>query len=96
MTDALEAEIQRGQKAAQLLAEPLIAEAFSVFAKEVQDRWAQSPARDAEGREKLYLMLKASERVEAHLRSLIDSGKMAEATLKQRLAQATGRASVAF
>lgn len=96
MTDVLEAEIQRGQKAAQLLAEPLIAEAFAVFANEVQERWAQSPARDAEGREKLYLMLKASERVQAHLSSLIESGKLAEFTLKQRLARATGRASVAF
>lgn len=96
MTDVLEAEIQRGQKAAQLLAEPLIADAFAAFAREVQERWTQSPARDVEGREKLYLMLKASERVETHLRSLIESGKIAEATLKQRVAQATGRASVAF
>ena len=96
MTDVLEAEINRGQKAAQLLAEPLIAEAFAVFAKEIQERWTQSPARDADGREKLYLMLKASERVEAHLRSIIETGKIAEASLKQRAAQATGRASVAF
>jgi hypothetical protein len=96
MSDALEAEINRGQKAAQLLAEPLIAEAFAVFANEVQERWSKSPARDAEGREKLYLMLKAAERVQAHLSSLIESGKLAEATLKQRVAHATGRASVAF
>lgn len=96
MTDVMEAEIQRGQKAAQLLAEPLLAEAFATFANEVQERWSKSPARDVEGREKLYLMLKASERVQAHLSSLIESGKMAEATLKMRVAQATGRGSVAF
>lgn len=92
MSDALEADINRGQKAAQLLAEPLIAEAFAVFAKEVQDRWSKSPARDAEGREKLWLSSKILDRLEQHLRSVMDSGKMAKATLAQRI----GRSASGF
>jgi hypothetical protein len=96
MTDLLEAEIQRGQKAAQILAEPLLIEALSALRKECFDKWQSSPARDAEGREKLFLMLKAADRVQAHLVSIIENGQMAEATLTQRLGQRIGMASVAF
>ncbi len=96
MTDKLEDEINRGQKAAQILAEPLVKEAFDVLKQECYDQWAKSPARDAEGREKLWLMLKSAERVEAHLRSLLETGKLAEATLRQKAARLTGKPSTAF
>jgi len=96
VTDLLEAEIQRGEKAAQLLAEPLLRDAFSALQQECMDKWQNSPARDAEGREKLFLMLQASLRVEKHLKSLMESGKMASATLAQRVGHRIGTASVAF
>lgn len=96
MTDLLEAEIQRGEKAAQLLVEPLLVEAFAALQQECMDKWQNSPARDAEGREKLFLMLQASLRVEKHLKSLVESGQIASATLAQRVGHRIGTASVAF
>ncbi len=96
MTDKLEDEINRGQKAAQILSEPLFKEAFATLKQECYDKWLTSPVRDEEGREKLWLMLKATERAEQHLRSVMETGKLAERSLQQKLAQATGRASTAF
>lgn len=96
MSDLLEADIQRGVKAQQLLNEPLLIEAFAALQQECTDKWQNSPARDAEGREKLFLMLQASLRVQRHLTSLIESGQMASATIAQRVGQKIGRASVAF
>ena len=95
-SDKLENEINRGQKAAQILSEPLVKEAFATLKQECYDQWQKSPARDAEGREKLWLMLKSAERVEQHLRSVMETGKLADATLRQKLARATGKASTVF
>lgn len=96
MTDLTEAEIVRGVKAQQLLAEPLLVEAFEVLKREILEKWQSSPARDEAGREKLFLMLKATERVERHLTSVVETGRIADATLRQKLARATGRDSTAF
>lgn len=80
-----EEELQRGHEAERLLAHPLIKEAFETIEKEVIERWQNSPAADANGREKLWLTLKLLTRVRTHLESVMASGKLAEATLKQRL-----------
>jgi hypothetical protein len=96
MTDQLEADTHRAHKAAQILGEPLVVEAFTVLRQEIYDRWQSSPARDADGREKLFLMLKAADRVHAHLASVIETGKLAQATLKQKMAQAAGLNSALF
>ncbi len=90
MTDKLEQEIARGQRAAQLLAEPIIVEAFETLKSGVLNEWLKSPARDAEGREKLYLVMKATECVEMHLRNIMESGKLAEHALKNGVARKDG------
>lgn len=96
MTDQLEQDIARGIKAQQILNDQLVIDAFQAVKDEVYKQWQSSPARDAEGREKLFLMLKAQERVEAHLRSVMETGQLADATLRQKLARLAGRSSVAF
>lgn len=58
--DRTEREIQRGERAAQLLQDELIVEALETIEKEYTERWKNSPVRDAEGREKLYLMVKTA------------------------------------
>lgn len=79
--------IQRGDRAKQLLDEPLLVEAFAVAEQEYLDQWQNSPARDVEGREKLYLMLKLLQRVKGHLTSAMESGVIEKATLAQRAGQ---------
>lgn len=80
----LEEEVTRGREAELLLQNPLFAEAFDVLEREIEEKWKESPSRDVDGREKLYLMLKMTQRVRAHLKSLVASGKLAQRTLRER------------
>ncbi len=87
MNDKAEYEIARGERAQQLLNDPLLVEAFETIEKELHDQWQNSPARDAEGREKLFLTLKCLHKMHGHLVNVLESGKMAKATLAQRAGQ---------
>ena len=78
-----EAEILRGRQAAELLEHPLLVEAFAALEKEVLDAWKASPARDAEGREKLWLMLHLSQKVKGHLETVVVTGKMGQIRLDE-------------
>lgn len=93
MTDKTEAEILRGERALQLLQEPLIVEAFETVERELTEQWQKSPVRDVEGREKLYLTLLCLQKVQGHLVSVLNTGKMAKATLAQRVGQTLNRFS---
>lgn len=86
MTD--EEAARRGEEARQLLEHPLLAEAFQTIRNEVIEKWQSSPARDVEGREKLWLTLRLLNRLEGQLQSVVETGKVARATLLQRAKQA--------
>ena len=71
MTDAsmdeesrLLAEQERARQAQELAEHPLFKEALQQYRARLMHEWAESPARDTEGREKLWLMLKTAEAVE--------------------------------
>lgn len=87
----LEEQASRGQQAKNLLAHPLLTEAFSVIEQDIQDKWQNSPARDSEGREQLWTQLKLLHRVRSELQQVVETGKVAEATLSQRLREAGRR-----
>jgi hypothetical protein len=46
------------------------------------EQWKTSPARDQDGREKLWLMLKLLDKVQLCLQSSLDSGKLAAKELE--------------
>lgn len=81
MAYTLDQENARGAKAKELLDEPLVAEAFSVVESEILRAWEDSPARDSEGREKLYQMLMLTRKVKRHFESVVMTGEMARRTL---------------
>lgn len=85
MSDVLETEIRRGEHAAQLLNDELLTEAFAHIETELTEKWKNAPARDQDGREKLWLTLKMLERVRLHLRSTLETGQIARATLAERV-----------
>lgn len=91
MDDKTEFEIARGERAQQVLREPLLQEAFETIEKELTEQWQTSPVRDVEGREKLYLTLLCLRKVQRHLESVVETGKVAQATLAQRLGQKLSR-----
>ena len=90
--DRTESDILRGERARQLLEEPLLVEAFALIEQEYTKAWQDSPARDNEARELLYLSLKNLRKVQGHLLQVMDSGKMAKATLAQRTGATLRRA----
>ena len=77
MTDAQ--HLARAAQAKDALENPLIAEALDAWDKEITEAWKNSPLRDAEGREKLRLMLEASKTFKAHLTKTMETGKLIRA-----------------
>ena len=57
-------------------------QAFKDIATEITEQWKTSPARDQDGREKLWLMLSLLNKVQAILEQSLMDGKMAQADLK--------------
>lgn len=78
-----EHDIARGERARLILAEPLFIEAFEALERELTDAWANSPARDVDGRETLWLSLKLTKQVRQHLISVMETGKLAEIQLER-------------
>ena len=83
MAFTLPQEDARGAKAREILEEPLIIEAFGKIEAEILTAWEDSPARDTEGREKLYQMLMLSRKVKRHFESVVMTGEMARRTLAE-------------
>lgn len=79
-----EDDMIRAERARLLLAEPLLIEAFETISQELTQAWQNSPARDVDGRETLWLSLKLLTQVQQHLISVMESGKMAQVELARR------------
>jgi hypothetical protein len=77
------AGIARGLRAQAILDDALVGEAFATIERECIAEWRRAPARDVEGREHLWLMLKLAERLRAHFESLIANGKLAGERIAQ-------------
>jgi hypothetical protein len=83
----LESKVRRGVRAKEILESDIFLGAFADIKQEILEQWEQSPARDAEGREKLYLMLAMLAKVQAALTRVMDSGKLAQAELGHQRSQ---------
>jgi hypothetical protein len=85
-------DMSRAAQAAELLENPLIIEALAAFEKEITESWKKSPARDQEGREKLFWMLQAQEKFKAHLQTMVNTGKLLslQPTPTERLRRVVG------
>lgn len=79
----LRSEAARGQRAAELLADPLLIEAFALLDERFNQQWADSPARDTEGRERIWLMKKLLKNVGEHLAEVATTGKLASIQLER-------------
>lgn len=77
-------EIDRARQAQELAEHPLFVEAVEQYKTRLMDEWAASPARDKEGREHLWLMVKTVSVVEGHLKELMQTGKLATLQLEQK------------
>lgn len=80
--DTLE-ESERGNKARQLLEHPIYQEAIKNVRDGIIDKWRSAPIRDREGMHELKLMDKLLTEVEAYIKMVMESGKMADIQLEQ-------------
>lgn len=75
--------IYDGEQAKQVLENPAFDRAFADIKQEYMNAWMNSPARDAEGREKLYLMIKLANQLQMTLQSSLLDGRMAKIQMEQ-------------
>ncbi len=81
--DAMSRDRARGVRAGELLENELLVEAFETARAEYLKAWESTPARDVEGRERLWIMVKLIDRVRGHLRQVLDAGKIADAHMHE-------------
>lgn len=68
--------LDRAVKAEKLLSDPLIHEAFELVKAALTKKWEASPVRDKDGREYLYLMIKATNDARGYLEQAVRDGKV--------------------
>jgi hypothetical protein len=78
MAMTLEERMYRGDKAREIIENDVYRDAFEQIRQELINAWEISPARDAEGREKIYLMLGLLGKVERALTATMEDGKIAK------------------
>ena len=78
-----EKEIQRGQQAKRILEDPIFVEALQKVSQELDQEWINSPIRDTEGREKIYMMKKMLNVLHVQLKSVMETGKLATKQINQ-------------
>ena len=76
-------EIARATQARQIVEDPIFREAADGLKSQLMEQWEQSPARDTEGRERLWLAVSLLGKLEAHLLQVMQTGKMAQFQLKE-------------
>lgn len=79
----LKSEVARAERANELLNDELMVEAFQTLTNRFAEEWANSPVRDSEGRERIWLMQKLLKSVGDHLREIAQTGKLASLQLHQ-------------
>lgn len=77
-------EVERGHQAQLVLDSPVYRQAFDSMRQQLLDQWECSPARDTEGREKLWLAVGLLGKVQAHLQEAMQTGQMASMQLEQQ------------
>jgi hypothetical protein len=75
MTD--EQRLHRGSRAKEVLENEEFSAAFDAIEEELTQAWKNSPQRDAEGREKLFLAMTMLSKVRQSLTTTMETGKLA-------------------
>ena len=76
--------IYNGDLAKQVLENEAYIAAFADIEQEILTQWKQSPARDGEGREKLWQLLSLLNKLQATLQATLDTGKLASLELQHK------------
>lgn len=80
----IEDRMHNAEQAQKVLDNPAFAAAFDAMKLEIIETWTNSPAKDPEGREKLWQLLKLLDKLQLTLRTTIDTGKLAKMELNHK------------
>ena len=76
-------DLQREEHAKRLLNDELLQEAFDTLREELMNRWTHSGSTDLEARESIWLAIRLLEKIDGHLKSIVETGHMAKMMEKQ-------------
>jgi len=79
-----EQRVIRGNKARQLLEEPLMQEAFSLMERDIIEMFYACPERDTAGMVSLQQHLRNVRKLQAILQGVMESGKLDAANIQKR------------
>lgn len=88
--DKLAQDAARAARAQSLLGNELLSEAFEALEAAYTAAWRATTVNDAAGREKLYLAVNIVGKVQEHLTTIVNDGKLAASQLRD-LAQTAER-----
>jgi hypothetical protein len=71
-------DIQRGQNARRLIDDPLYKEAFDTTKEHLIDLLLQTKISEEVERDRIYITIKSLDLVDQHIKSVLDTGKLAE------------------
>jgi len=80
----LEQRLYLASRAKEVTENEAYTDAFESIKTEIQTQWETSPARDTDGRERLWLMQSLLLKLQATLQSTMDSGKLAQVEIDFR------------
>jgi hypothetical protein len=81
--DKLHESITRGARAEALLQNELLQEAFTRLEQDYIDAWKISPARDTDGRERLWQAVNIVAKVRDHIVKVVNDGKLSQRHLNE-------------
>ena len=76
-------DLQREEHAKRLLNDELLQEAFDTLREDLMSRWIHSGSTDSEARESIWLAIRLLERIDGHIKAIIETGNMNKILDKQ-------------
>lgn len=80
----LETRLWQGSRAREVLENEAFIDACAAIEKDVIDQWTSSPARDAEGRERLWTYLQMLRKLKSQITQTLETGKLAQSELQHK------------
>ena len=68
--------LRREAEATLLLKNDLFVESFTVLKEDLMNRWTQSGSNELEARESIWLSMRLLDRIEGHIKSIVETGHM--------------------
>jgi len=80
----LEERVYEGNRARECLENEAFIWAFEGYEKELTEAWRTSPARDVEGREKIFLTLHLLNKLKDKITQSLETGKLADLEIQHK------------